>query len=239
MSEYVELAKRVANAFTVLSKIRTLALKNWNEMDESVVDGPHAVKEALKAHLDLLMMLLPEVANVSNLGRHIHFNCRSDYWDIVNVDIPAIEAAVLKLISTPPDETAMKFGFDDLLHEKISATALPLYRDKHMKEAVVKGYEEVFVEIRRRTGRPEDGARLVNEALKPDSPILIIKELETESGQSIQKGYMELLRGAYQAFRNVLAHPDPDLRVSAQSAARHMIFASILMRAIVDAKKNT
>lgn len=239
MDEYVRLAKRAADAFVVLSKIRTLAFKTWNDMEEAQVEGPPAVKEALQAYLESLVVLVPEVKGTSNLGRHIHFNCRGDYWDIINFDIPSVEAAIQKLLSTPPPENDKRFGFEELLHSKVRDTALPLYRDGHMKEAVVRAYEEVFIEIRRRTGRQEDGAKLVNEVLKPEKPLLILKNLETESGLSRQKGFMELLRGSYQAFRNVLAHPDPELRVSAQSAARHLIFASILMRAIVEAKKVT
>lgn len=237
MDEYVKLAKRVADAFVVLSKMRTLAFKTWHEMEETQIEGPPAVKEALQAYLEGLVALIPEVKGTSNLGRHIHFNCRGDYWDIINFDIPAVEAAIQKLLATPPPENDKRFGFEDLLHAKVRDTALPLYRDGHMKEAVVRAYEEVFMEIRRKTGRQEDGAKLVNEVFKPEKPLLIVKTLETESGLSRQKGYMELLRGAYQAFRNVLAHPDPELRVSAQSAARHLIFASILMRAVVEAKK--
>lgn len=239
MDEYVKLAKRATDAFVVLSKMRTLALKTWQDMEESQVEGPPAVKEAMQAYHESLITFVPEVKGNSNLGRHIHFNCRGDYWDIINFDIPTIEGAIQKLLSVPPPESDKRFGFDDLLHAKVRDTALPLYRDGHMKEAVVRAYEEVFIEIRRKTGRPEDGAKLINEVLRPEKPLLVIKDLETESGLSRQKGYMELLRGAYQAFRNVLAHPDPELRVSAQSAARHLIFASILMRAIVEAKKPT
>ncbi len=40
MDEYVKLARRAAEAFLILSKIRTLALKTWNDMDETAAEGP-------------------------------------------------------------------------------------------------------------------------------------------------------------------------------------------------------
>ena len=239
MEKYVKLAERAAASFVILSKMRALALKTWSEMDETVVDGPPAVRDALRAHYDHLRSVFPEIGNVGDLGRHIRFNCRSDYWDIVDRDIPIIEREIQKILSTPPECDQRRLGFEDLLHPKIRDTALPLYGNGHMQQSVATAYAEVFIEIRRRTGRTDDGAKLVNEVLRPDNPLLVISDLKTESGQNSQKGFMELLRGTYQAFRNVLAHPDPELNVSANSAARHLIFASILMEAIVDAEMPT
>jgi hypothetical protein len=113
---------------------------------------------------------VPEVRGVSNLARHIHFDQRGDYWDIVNIDIPEVEAALAKLLASPPPAPENRFGFEDLLHPEIKAGAYRQYADGHYREAVINAYTGLFVELRSRTGRQEDGANLRTMCSRSNSP---------------------------------------------------------------------
>lgn len=71
-------------------------------------------------------------------------------------------------------------------------------------------------------------------------PLLVVGDLTTETGQNKQKGFIQLLKGVYQAYRNPLAHSgEIDMEISAKSAAEHMILVSTLLRWVDQAKPST
>jgi uncharacterized protein (TIGR02391 family) len=63
-----------------------------------------------------------------------------------------------------------------------------------------------FTCLRRKTGQPGEGAEIIDKAFEINKPILEINSLRTESEQSEQKGFANLLRGVFGTFRNVTAH---------------------------------
>jgi uncharacterized protein (TIGR02391 family) len=232
------LIRRVAEAYQLMSKIRAVAIKQLDDLENGYDEATPEVKAIMVAHLEHLNTVLPEIKATSNLARHVHFNMRGDHLDIVSKDLPQIEKAIAKLLEVEqaPNPESKTFGFEDLLDPTIRAKALPLYAGGHHRHAVLEAYTLVFNEIRKRTKRTDDGADLIGATLSLKKPMLVLEELDTESGQNTQKGYIQLLQGAYQAFRNVLAHSGPTISVTPDSAARHMIFASMLLRKIVNAK---
>ena len=65
--------------------------------------------------------------------------------------------------------------------------------------------------------------------------MLVLTELETESGQNDQKGFMQIFKGAYQGIRNPKAHSlTHDL--TPEKAAQYLVFASLLIRRVQEAK---
>ena len=218
VTELTGVYARAAEAFRFIAAIRATALNAWMGMGEEDGVGPAEVKQVLLAQCEALFTVFPEVKDASSLRRHVSFNCKSDYLDIFRHDLTVVETAIVRLLGSPAEQST---GFSASLHERIRDTASTLYEDAHYKEAVLLAYGEIFAEIRKKSGLKDDGAKLVNDAFKLEDPVLVIRELETESGKSAQKGYMELLRGAYQAFCNVLAHHDPSIRISRKNAAQH------------------
>jgi uncharacterized protein (TIGR02391 family) len=75
---------------------------------------------------------------------------------------------------------------------------------------VFEATKGIFDKIRKKTGLVSDGARLVDEAFSFDTtspiPYLALNELDTETKQSEQKGFMNLLKGVYGTFRNPCGH---------------------------------
>jgi uncharacterized protein (TIGR02391 family) len=125
--------------------------------------------------------------------------------------------------------------FEQLLHPTIIEHALPKYKDGHLRNAVLDSIIAIFELIRQKTGLSEDGDKLVGKAFSLTAPYLILNEIDSESGKNEQKGFMQILTGAYQGIRNPNAHSlDNDL--TPLEAAQYLVFASLLARQIEEAK---
>jgi uncharacterized protein (TIGR02391 family) len=72
--------------------------------------------------------------------------------------------------------------------------------------AVLEAAKGIAERIRSMTGLTTDGAALFDEAFATHRPLLALNKLETESEQSEQKGFVNLLKGIFGAFRNPHAH---------------------------------
>nr|WP_295711318.1 TIGR02391 family protein [uncultured Halomonas sp.] len=170
---------------------------------------------------------------LGNLGRHIHFGMDCDYQDIIDHDLPEIDrrAEAHLLASIGEERPEVDMGFEHLLHPIIAEHAYQLFRNGHLREAVLNSITAVFDFIRSRTGFEEDGDRLIGLVMSPNDPKLILSELGTESGQNDQKGFMQIFKGAYQGIRNPKAHSlTHDLTET--KAAQYLVFASLLARRI-------
>jgi uncharacterized protein (TIGR02391 family) len=175
---------------------------------------------------------------LGNLGRHIHFGMGNDYRDIIRLDLPDLERRADQHLqgTGEVDIERPALGFEDLLHPMIQQHAFQLYRNGHLREAVLNSITAVFDFIRERSGLGEDGDRLIGQVFTLENPKLILSEIETDSGQNDQKGFMQIFKGAYQGVRNPKAHSlNHDLTEA--KAAEYLIFASLLARRVEEATK--
>ncbi len=123
----------------------------------------------------------------------------------------------------------------DLLHPTVFAASYGNFKAGHYRDAVLNSIVSVFDLIRQRSGSDGDGAKLVGEVFGGDKPALVLSELETESGRSDQKGFLQIFQGAYVGIRNPKAH-SLESDMDAPKALQYLIFASMLARRIEDAK---
>ena len=72
--------------------------------------------------------------------------------------------------------------------------------------AILEAAKSVADKLRDRSGFTDDGAALVDRVLMGEAPILPINPLETESDRSEQRGFANLIKGAFGMFRNTTAH---------------------------------
>ena len=72
--------------------------------------------------------------------------------------------------------------------------------------AVLEAIKGIANRIRELSGLTSDGAELVNKAFSVKAPILAINNLSTETEQSEQKGFGNILVGIFGAIRNPTAH---------------------------------
>jgi len=137
-------------------------------------------------------------------------------------------------LESPHASIIMDFSF--LLHPQIIKHALAQYQDGHLRNAVLDSMTAVFDYIRYKTGlQDEDGDRLIGKVFSLEEPLLVLSEIDTESGKSDQKGFMQIFKGTYQGIRNPKAHKlENDL--TPLKAAQYMVFASMLIRRVEDAK---
>lgn len=126
--------------------------------------------------------------------------------------------------------------FSFLLHPRIIDTSLSLFRSGHLREAVLNSMTAIFDAIRQRTQlTDDDGDRLIGKVFSLDSPHLIFSELDTESGRSDQKGFIQIFKGAYQGIRNPNAHT-LDHALTERMAAQYLILASLMIQRVEDSK---
>ncbi len=142
--------------------------------------------------------------------------------------------------SLPPLTSAFPlFGndltFEHLLHPIIVQHALAKYRDGHLRNAVLDSIIAIFDLIRQKTGLSEDGDELIGKAFSLATPYLVLSEIESESGKNEQKGFIQILKGAYQGIRNPNAHSlNHDL--TQVEAAQYLVLASLLTQRIEEAE---
>lgn len=118
-------------------------------------------------------------------------------------------------------------GFDDLLHPTIRTAAIRHYHAGDYRNAALDAVTALFDMLRAKTGLSIDGDDLCNRAFSPKKPLLILSELDTQSGLNDQQGFMEIFKGFYRGVRNPKAHSlvhDLD----AKKAGQHLVMASLL-----------
>lgn len=134
---------------------------------------------------------------------------------------------------TGPVAETRTVEFADLLHSEIAEAALSQFIDGHFRDAVLNAVMAVFGLIRKRTELEGDGPGLVGKAFSLDDPYLVLSELETETGRNDQKGFMQILQGAYLGVRNPKAH-SLELKPDKIVAAQYLVFASLLARRVAN-----
>jgi uncharacterized protein (TIGR02391 family) len=98
----------------------------------------------------------------------------------------------------------------ELTRRKVHHDVLQFCRAELLQEnyfhAVFEATKSVAQKIRDKTGLTGDGADLADTAFALKSPLLAINTLRTETEQSEQKGFVNLIKGMFGTFRNVTAH---------------------------------
>lgn len=221
----------------ILRELRKKALDAQKHLLAGDVNTAKVVNGYLKSDYQALWRAWEEAGfdtrEFGGLGRHIGFGDQHDYDDIIQRDLPAVEAAAEKH-AREGSPTQVQVGFEDLLHPIIYEHAYQQYRNGHLRDAVLNATVAVFDLIRERSGLKTDGQALVTEAFSLEKPRLIFSELESESGRNDQKGFLQILIGAYIGIRNPKAHSlhhDLDER----KAVEYLIFTSLLARRVSEA----
>lgn len=98
----------------------------------------------------------------------------------------------------------------DLVSRGVHPDVLHFCQDELLADnyfhAVLEAVKSVAEKIRQRTGLVDDGGVLVDRAFSGSPPMLAINDLRTESENSEQKGFANLVKGTFGMFRNTTAH---------------------------------
>ena len=129
---------------------------------------------------------------------------------------------------TPPKTTAPDF-WDDI-HPSITRVAIARYEAGQFADCVEAALKEINTlvkdHVRRRTGDELDGASLMNKAFSLNNPLVVLDDLSTESGRSVQQGYMLLFAGSMTGIRNPKAHANVTID---EAQARHFLYLASLL----------
>ncbi len=129
-----------------------------------------------------------------------------------------------------------------LNERRVHADVLKFCREELLQDnylhAVFEATKSIADKIRERTGLVTDGVDLVEKTFSVGSPILAINTLQSETEESEQKGFANLLKGVFGTFRNVTAHA-PKIRwpIEEQDALDLLTIVSYLHRRLDRAVK--
>lgn len=224
----------VQNLLRALDQKARDALSLYEEQGKDAAAAIHSYMKSDYEHLlDYWQRRYPE-ENLGGLGRHIAFGMDCDYRDIFTHDLPDLqkraEAHLLK-----ESKTQLQLGFEALLHPIVMEHSYQLYRNGHFRESVLNSITALFDFIRAKAKSKEDGDKLIGQVFGLEKPLLILSELDTESGQNDQKGFMQMFKGAYQGIRNPKAHSLMN-DLTPEKAAQYLVLASLFIRRVEEAK---
>jgi uncharacterized protein (TIGR02391 family) len=119
------------------------------------------------------------------------------------------------------------------VHQDVLAFCKAELLQENYFHAVFEATKSVAEKIRTKANLTEDGAELVDKAFVVSNPLLAINTLQTETEQSEQKGFGNLLKGMFGTFRNVTAHaPKIKWPINEQDALDLLSLVSYLHRRI-------
>lgn len=128
--------------------------------------------------------------------------------------------------------------FWEILHPKIKTLAHGKFNNKYYADSVETCLKElnsiIKAIVKIKTGEEYDGASLMNRAFSPKEPIIELSDLSTESGQNIQKGYLQIYSGAMTGIRNPKTHQN--IEIDRERAVHLLFLASQLFFMLDDYK---
>lgn len=155
------------------------------------------------------------------------------FVEMVETVLPELEANVDEYFGNQ-SITDFSGGLMRVLHPAIVQSSYEHFRHGAYRDAVLDSVVAVFDLIRSRTTLDVDGDDLVGRVFSTTNPMLVFSELDTESGRSDHKGFMQILKGFYQGVRNPKAHTlEHDL--NEKKATQYLVLASLLARRVEEA----
>jgi uncharacterized protein (TIGR02391 family) len=121
-----------------------------------------------------------------------------------------------------------------LLHPGVVEIAKTRFDSGHYADAAEAVFKEINDVVRKlvkdQTGEEHDGAELMNRAFSVKKPVIKLDDLTTETGRSIQIGYMQIFSGAMTGIRNPKAHSN--IEIEPLRSIHFLFLASLLLSKI-------
>jgi uncharacterized protein (TIGR02391 family) len=124
------------------------------------------------------------------------------------------------------------------LHADVREVADRYLESGHPEVAIFEAFKAVNNRVKTMSSLDLDGASLMGEAFKDSDPPIALADLSTETGRNIQAGFRFLFMGAVRGIRNPDAH-ERFKALDAEEALETLAFASMLMRRLDSAEKQT
>jgi uncharacterized protein (TIGR02391 family) len=220
--------------------LRSISVRSQDGIDAEAVSSDGYAQAAIGQYIirdvrELRRLLPRELGDLylQTLTQLAEKGDRDSFQQITSHVLPDIEDRVDSYFESmqPAD---IGIAVLSLLHPTIVESAYSQFRAGHYRDAVFNSMVAVFDLLRRKSGLDLDGAQLVAEALSLDHPRVRLGDLTSESGKNEQKGFLQILQGAFLGIRNPKAHSlSHDL--DQLKAAQYLVFASLLARRVDEA----
>lgn len=142
-----------------------------------------------------------------------------------------VPAYASKLNNQQTVTPAQKFDWS-MIHPLILEQSQSRFNSNHFADAVEAAFKEINDIIKTEYSIVEkfekDGDKLMKQVFSVENPKFKLADLNTESGKSIQQGYMEIFAGAMKGIRNPKAHKN--LIIDETDAWEKIVLASHLMK---------
>lgn len=178
-----------------------------------------------------------------------HFE-ESDEWKIISRNLVYTSTQrmavgdgntiLIQLDALKRRELGLRFAVDwKLVHPDIIRVARSLYQDGHYFESARSAFIEInakvkklFPELRGKDGKRLDGYPLMQTVFSAKSPEIVIADTSTDTGENVQRGFMDMFAGAAAALRNPKAHENDSItaentRYAGQTGRRSPAFAPV------------
>lgn len=149
---------------------------------------------------------------VSDLNRHLGFAMLHDFYDIETLDIPAIAGAVERYGRRGEGFIAhelatLDLGLEawELLHPQIRDACVTQLDSGHYRAAARAGIELIMDEVRRYSGRQDDGDALLRAAVGVTKNIGFSTN-QNDNERNVTDGLKMILQGVYRGIRNPASH---------------------------------
>lgn len=149
---------------------------------------------------------------VSDLNRHLGFAMPHDFSDIETLDIPAIEGVVKRygrhgneLIEQELSVLSSDLESWELLHPQIRDACLTQFENGLYRDAARAAVELLMDEIRRLTGRQDDGNALIRGDVGVGKQIAFSANAD-DNERAVTEGLKFILQGIYKGVRNPASH---------------------------------
>lgn len=125
-----------------------------------------------------------------------------------------------------------------LINPQIVKVSKPRFNPKipeTMSDSVEAAFKEVNDRVKQyciaKKSKERDGSPLMKHAFSLNNPIIVIDDLDTETGRNRQLGYMEIFSGSMMAIRNPKAHRNI---IIDEKRAIHFLFLASLLMCVLD-----
>jgi uncharacterized protein (TIGR02391 family) len=166
-------------------------------------------------------------------------------WDVVTARYKPVEGTSLNSIErtfafeeTVPMAFATVSGFDwSVIHPEVVNVSEKRFASSHFADSVEAALKAVNERVKKivleKTGNEYDGSDLMERAFSIRKPILLLGDLSTATGRSMQIGYMQIFAGSMTGIRNPKAHAN--IEIDATRAMHFLFLASLLMAKLDEA----
>lgn len=168
----------------------------------------------------------------------LHWFGKHDCWEVTDLrTIKTILEQIKREYFEPEEDNIDPLNLWNFVHYSISSISKQKIIDGYYADAVESAMKAVNARVKRicllHRNEEKDGVKLMQYVFSVNNPLLKFEDINTESGQNVQTGYMQMFAGAIQGLRNPKAHDN--LYITKESAMKQIVFASLLMDKIDEA----